>query len=234
MQTRILLALLFTIGLLVPLAALAQATAPDYTLLGAGVRSRPAFDGSDSQKTDLIPVVRYYGRPWFARTTQGILEGGARTELSPGVNVGAQLAYEQGPRDRDAGASVGVHAEWDLKIGEAPVSLLARLRRHTDDDRGMQMDLRATAGVYASGPLQLGVFAQASFGDDKYFRKFYAVSESGPLFGSVGLLGSYDLSRHWVLVGSLEGRRLTDDAMRSPIVERRRNYYASIGLAYRF
>ncbi|MFL6573806.1 MAG: hypothetical protein ACJ8G4_18750, partial [Burkholderiales bacterium] len=48
------------------------------TIIGAAIRSRPAYDGSSSQVTDLIPQLRYYGKLWFARTTQGILEGGIR------------------------------------------------------------------------------------------------------------------------------------------------------------
>jgi outer membrane scaffolding protein for murein synthesis (MipA/OmpV family) len=35
-------------------------------------------------------------------------------------------------------------------------------------------------------------------------------------------------------VGSVEVRRLSSDAMRSPIVERRTATYASVGAAYRF
>src|SRR5437879_12606750 len=82
--------------LIVPLAALAQTALPEYAWIGAGVRTRPAYDGSAAQRTDLIPTVRYYGGPWFARTTQGILEGGVRMELARDLNIGAQLAYEGG------------------------------------------------------------------------------------------------------------------------------------------
>src|SRR5712691_5275061 len=88
---------LLALALLVPLQVFAQTAPPeDYTLLGAGVRTRPAYDGSASQTTDLIPVLRYYGKPLFARTTQGILEGGVRTDIAPGLALGAQLAYEGG------------------------------------------------------------------------------------------------------------------------------------------
>jgi outer membrane scaffolding protein for murein synthesis (MipA/OmpV family) len=93
---------LFWLPLLVPLAALAQIAPEDYTLIGAAVRSRPAYDGSDAQRTDLIPVLRYYGKPWFARTTQGILEGGARWALTPGVDAGVQLAYEEGRKSSES------------------------------------------------------------------------------------------------------------------------------------
>src|SRR6266850_1484085 len=128
------------LALLAPLAAIAQTAPPeDYTLIGAGVRTRPAYDGSASQTVDVIPVVRYYGKPLFARTTQGILEGGVRTEVAPGLALGAQLAYEAGRKksesgflrerdvaDIDPGASVGVHAEWDTKLGPAPFNALGR------------------------------------------------------------------------------------------------------------
>src|SRR6266850_2241553 len=122
--------MVLALPLIVPLAAFAQTALPDYAWIGAGVRTRPAYDGSGAQRTDLIPTVRYYGKPWFARTTQGILEGGARMELAQGLDLGAQLAYEGGRLasesdflrnnnvpDIKPGASVGLHVEWDQKLG---------------------------------------------------------------------------------------------------------------------
>ena len=84
----------FTLGLIVPLVAFAELS--DESLLGPGLRSRPAYDGSASRRTELVPVVRYLGPRWFARSTQGVLEGGVRLELEPGLHAGAQLAYEPG------------------------------------------------------------------------------------------------------------------------------------------
>ena len=256
----ILTACAVAIALALPLAALAQ-SADDYALVGAGVRSRPAYDGSASQRADLIPALRYYGRPWFARTTQGILEGGARAQLAPGLALGAQIAYEpgrsasesdflrdHGVADLDAGASYGLHLEWDKKLGRMPINLLARTRQHTDSDRGAQADFRLTAGIYGEGRLAAGVFTQLTWANAKSARSFYGVTReqsgatrlpafdpgSGVLFASFGLLGSFDLSRQWVLLGSLEGRRLRGDAARSPLAERTSNHYASASLAYRF
>jgi outer membrane scaffolding protein for murein synthesis (MipA/OmpV family) len=51
---------------------------------------------------------------------------------------------------------------------------------------------------------------------------------------SAGVLGSLDLGRHWLVVGSLELRSLRDEAALSALAERRSNRYASAGLAYRF
>ena len=227
-----------------PPAALAQ---DNPILIGAGVRSRPAYDGSESQRTDIIPVVRYYGRPWFARTTQGILEGGIRSELAPDFWAGAQLAYEPGRKqsessllasrnapDLDVGASAGLHLEWDRKLGPLPVTFLVRARQHLDRDRGGQADLRVTAGILERAGFAAGVFAQATWGSENAVRSMYGAPDSGLLFVSTGLLGSYDLSRHWVLVASVELRKLFDEASRSPLTETKTNHYAAAGVAYRF
>lgn len=207
---------------------------PDYTLLGAGVRSKPDYLGSSDRKVELVPVVRYYRGPWFVRTTHGAFEGGARAALGSGWEAGAQLAYEEGPREDDPGASVGAHLKWDGNVGPAPVSLLARLRQHLDTDRGMQIDTRATVGVFAGGGLGLAVFAQATWANARSTLAHYGLRESGLLYASAGLQGGYELSRQWLIVGNLEWRGLSDDVALSPIVQRRSAAYASAGLAYRF
>lgn len=220
--------------LLLAVAWAGCARAENDILMGAGVRSRPEFDGFSGRTSDLIPVLRYYGTPWFARTTQGMLEGGARWRVGEGADIGAQLAYEQGPRDRNPGASAGVHAEWDGKLGPMPLDALLRVRQHLDTNRGMLADLRLTAGVYEGHGVLAGVFGQATYANHDYYRSFYDVLESGLVYASLGALASYDLSRHWVLVGSIERRRLTAHAMRSPLVAQRSASYATLGLAYRF
>jgi outer membrane scaffolding protein for murein synthesis (MipA/OmpV family) len=235
--------------LIAPISALAQFVPEDYTLVGVAVRTRPAYDGSESQRTDLVPVLRYYGKPWFARTTQGILEGGARWALAPGLDAGVQLAYEEGRKtsessllqslnlqDVDPGASIGAHLEWDSKIGPAPISLLGRVRQNIDTDRGAQADLRFNVGLHSGGGLIVAAYAQATWASSKSIETYYAINnaDSGLLNTSVGLLGSYDFSRHWSAVAGAQCRWLHGDAASSPIVERKSSYYASAGLAYRF
>jgi outer membrane scaffolding protein for murein synthesis (MipA/OmpV family) len=222
---------------LLPLASQAQ---QDFTLLGAGVRTRPDYDGSASRTVDLVPVVRYYGKPWFVRTSQGMFEGGARHDFSPALQAGVQLAYEAG-RDAvfglpevDFGASIGFHVEADAKLGPAPLNGLLRVRRHLDSERGSQLDLRSTVGVYGEGRTLAGVFVQATWATRKSMQSFYGIDDGGLLFTSIGLLAGHRLAQSWDLVGSVELRRLSSDVMRSPIVERRTGAYASAGAAYRF
>jgi len=248
--------------LLAPLSAPAQLIDDNYVLLGAAVRTRPAYDGSRSQTTDLVPVIRYYGQPWFARTTQGILEGGLHWNLGSGLAAGFQLAYEEGrdtsessflrehnfTDDVDASGSIGAHVEWDTKIGPAPVGLLARYRQNVDSERGALLDLRLNVGVYGSGGATLVVFSEATWGSSKANATFYGVTPqqsaasgfavyepgSGLKHVALGLIGGYDLSRHWTLVASAQQRWLQGDVAKSPLVEKKGNTYANAGIAYRF
>lgn len=251
-----------SILLLAPLSAPAQMLDANYVLLGAAARTRPAYDGSRSQTTDLVPVIRYYGQPWFARTTQGILEGGLHWDLGSGIAAGFQLSYDEGRKssessflrehnfndDVDPGASVGVHLEWDTKIGPAPVGLLARYRQSIDSDRGSLADLRLNVGVYEGGGATLVLFSEATWGSSKANGTFYGVTPqqsavsglaayepgSGLRNLALGVIGGYDLSRHWTLVGSIQERWLQGDVAKSPLAEKKGNTYANAGIAYRF
>lgn len=213
-------------------AALAADDNP--TLAGAGVRSRPDYEGADHRTVDIVPLLRFYRGPWFARTTQGMLEGGARYALAEGLVAGAQLAYEAGPRDGDAGASLGAHLEWDTAVGPAPLNLLARLRQHLDADRGREADLRATLGVFEGGGFTAGVFAQATWASARHQATYYGVNDGGLFYTGAGVLGSYDISRSVVALGSAELRTLGDEAAGSSFVQERSTLFASLGVAYRF
>jgi len=255
-------ALVPVLALLFPAAAAAQLIPENYTLLGAAVRTRPAYDGSASQRTDLIPVVRYYGQPLFARTTQGILEGGLRWDLGSGIAAGLQLSYDEGREssesaflrehnfndDLDAGASLGAHLEWDTQVGTAPVGLLLRYRRSLESDRGTLVDLRLNVGVYGSGGTTLVLFTEAIWGSSAANDSFYGITPeqsaasgfaayqpgSGLRNITLGVIGGYDLSRHWTLVGSVQERWLQGDVAKSPLVEKKGSTYANAGIAYRF
>ena len=249
------------LALLAPLPALAQMQVPDYNWLGAGVRTRPAYDGSAAHETEPIPSVRYFGKPWFARTTQGILEGGARVAVTPDFHLGAQIAYEGGRKSSEAaflasrnvpginpGASAGVHAEWDARLGPAPTTLLARFRQFLESDRGAQADLRFTAGVFGSRIFSAALFFQGTWANAKSNQSFYGITPDvsastglpeyapggGLLYTTGGMLWEVDLSRSWIVVGNLEARLLHGAAAGSPLVERATSRYASASLAYRW
>ncbi len=242
---------LLVFALLAPVAALSQSSEQLPSLLGVAFWSRPAYDGSSSQVKEAVPIISYEGHPWFARTLQGILEGGLRKEIAPKLNLAAQLAYESGRkqsesgflRSQDAGdirpgASIGGHVEWNPTLGPAPVYLVTRVRQALDTDNGVQADLRLTVGVFEKLGFAAAAYGQATWADAKSVRTFYGAPGFDPggglLYTSLGLYFFYDLSRDWVVMASAEEHRLHGDATNSPLTERHSNFYLFAGPAYKF
>jgi outer membrane scaffolding protein for murein synthesis (MipA/OmpV family) len=246
------------------LPALACAEIADDAMLGAGLRTRPAYDGSASRQTEAVPMLRWFGPLGFVRSTQGVLEAGLRVPLLPGLHGGAQLAYEAGRQSSESpflqqhhvadiarGASVGVQLEADHRFGPMPVTLLVRARKSTSG-LGTQADLRLSAGVLAVGHFGAGIFVQGIRADAKSAQTYYGVDgptafpAAGPasvlpgytagagwLARSAGVMWSFELNPKWVVLGSLEARRLRGSAARSPLVERASGTYASAGVAWK-
>jgi outer membrane scaffolding protein for murein synthesis (MipA/OmpV family) len=256
---------LFLLSLALPVITLTPAQAEDTppltTLIGAGIWSRPAYTGADSNRTSLIPELRYYGKPWFVRTTFGMLEGGARYQALSGFTLGGQLAYEGG-RDQteseflaahnlptlNPSLSWGIHAELVKKLGPMPLAALLRYRQDMDNNRGAQTDLRLEAGIFSGGGLNAGIFAQSTRADKKSSNYYYGIStqqsassglsafdaQSGEMFSIYGLFFSYDLNPEWIVLGNIESRQVRGAVSDSPLVQQSSNRYASLGLAYQF
>jgi MipA family protein len=238
----------------------ALANDEDPTLIGLGLRARPAYEGANSNRGELYPVLRVYRGPFFARTTQGKLEGGARFSPMRGLSVGGQLAFEggrladesaflkaRGIPDVDEGLSIGAHVEYDMKLGDAPLTALARLRKHIDSDRGAQADLRVTLGFLDKAGFTAATFGQLTIADRKEMRNYFGVSpqiaassglpayepDAGPRFISGGVQGGYQLGKGLLLVGSAEVHRMVGDAASSPLVQRKTNGYIGLGVAFK-
>ena len=251
---------LFCVASSLSAMAFAQST-DDEKYIGGGARVRPAYEGADGNRVDPIPYLRLYGEHFFARTTQGILEGGWRTQPFGGVVFGAQLAYEEGRitddsaflsehrlEDLDPSASVGLHAEGDWKLGPVPLNALLRYRQDIDSDNGAQADLRVTAGVLDWNRVRAALFGQVTWGDGKSTQRYFGITPqqaatSGlPAYGAgsgtrsvqVGLLGDVDLAKHWVGLWGITFQQLQGDAANSPLTQDRGNWYANAGAAYRF
>jgi outer membrane scaffolding protein for murein synthesis (MipA/OmpV family) len=254
-------ALLGGLALGVAAGAFAQNAPPGDSYVGLGLRVRPAYEGAATARAQAIPYLRLYGDNLFARTTQGILEGGFQIKPTNGVAFGAQLAYEDGRvtaesaflkahhfEDIASGASVGAHAEVDWTIGPMPLNALVRFRQNIRSGLGAQADLLLTAGLFSQGGINAGVFGQLTWSDAKASQSYFGLTPqqaavtglpvysagAGLRFAAIGILGSVDVSTHWLILWGGSMQRLAGAARNSPIVQDRTNWYAHAGLAYRF
>ncbi len=183
-------------------------------LIGAAVRTRPAYDGSDSQQTRSDPRGEVLRQDLVCAHDAGRArrrrEGRTRSRaLSRGADRVRGRAYHErirvSRRDYDVpdiapARPFGLHLEWDAKVGPVPITLLARGRQHADSDHGAQADLRLTAGVY---------------GDERHSRRRVRPGDLGER-----KIDPVLLRRHAAAVG---GTGLPSfDAGSGPLVPRRR------------
>lgn len=240
----------------------AHAQSPDdQQYLGIGARVRPAYEGAESNRVDAIPYVRLYGEHLFARTTQGILEGGWRTRPFGGIVFGAQLAYEEGREsdesaflserhfeDLDPSASIGLHAEGDWMLGPVPLNALLRYRHDADNDNGAQTDLRVTVGILSWRGVRAGLIGQVTWADDDAMQRHFGITPQqaavsglpayspggGLRSAQLGVIGDVDIARHWVGLWGFHYDRLQGDAADSPLARKQGTWYANAGIAWRF
>ena len=252
--------LLAGIALCLSLQTPAQA-GDDEKYVGLGARLRPAYDGADSSRGDVIPYLRLYGKHFFGRTTQGMLEGGWRTRPFGGVVFGGQLAYEEGRVTDDSGflrehnlenlypsASLGLHAEGDWRLGPVPLNALLRYRHDVQPGHGAQADLRATAGILDWRRIRAGLFGQLTWSDGDAMRRYFGITPeqastsglpayapgSGLRSAQFGLVGDVDLARHWIGLWGITRQQLEGYARYSPMTLDRTNWFVNAGAAYRF
>lgn len=244
-----------------PQISFADETSHEPDMVGAVVQYGPAYLGSDRSTASIIPVLSLTKNLLFLRTTEGILETGVSKPINETLSYGAQLAYEDGRTQNgfsnglkflsiNPSMSYGAFLQYEDNIGPMPVDIVLRYRKDVDTSRGSQFDMRIFAGIYGGEheKLNLGVFAQRTFADQRAMEAYYGLKDrfsgrihrasyhpdQGVLSSEVGLWGAYSLCPKTYLVGYAEKILLGSEASDSPITKDANINYFSLGLAFEF
>jgi MipA family protein len=269
-EFAILLIVLAAASSLVPTLVRAQETLPETELeqeglakkpqpgewsatLGAGVASLPRYQGADTSRTKVVPLVsiRYddiffgpFGLGWSAINWEGFHAGpvlgyeGGRTERRD-----PELA---GLGDIPSSLTGGVFATYRI----APFEILATVRQAlTHSGNGLNGLLRIEYRTsIIPRRLDLRIGPHLEFANGQYERTYFGVSpmqsaQSGyPVFTpgggvkEVGLNASltYFATERVALRAFAEVKKFTGDTANSPIVERQTERFVGVGAAYHF
>lgn len=232
----------------------------DPNILGLALQSGPAYLGSDSNKTSIVPIIMLANGPWFLQTTEGILETGLKHDLTNNYSIGIQLAYEDGRYRKDANflkthnidnipvsASYGAFLQYESDLSQIPIDILLRYRKDIDSARGSQVDLRLTAGIYGGEGKRFNAeaFAQTTYADQNSSQYYFGVSQeqsmlnpyknkAGFLSSQFGIWASCNMSTNWLLIGDIEAAKLLGKTKNSPLAQRNINTSMMIGIAYKY
>lgn len=234
------------------LPALDRFTADLRGAVGVAVVSLPRYSGAGEQKLRVLPLVSasykdtvYFhikrAGVWLYKTGDGRLRLGLAVEPRGGRHAGDGPLLA-GTEDRGTSWEAGLAGEWRLEpLGRLELALFSDVSGNSE---GGAASLRFTTLLHRQAPLKvlgsLGVeYLSGDVVDFYYGVRPGEVTAARPLYRPGGtvqlkaaLLGTYHLVDHWRLYGGVTLVRLGDAAADSPVVARRHQKTAYLGLGW--
>lgn len=231
---------------LVLAAGPAWAGAPDWTVdWGAVGRARPAHLGSQTYRTDLVPIL---AATYGDTVSISIDDGGKWTALKAGtLSAGPVGEYRQsfnddlpkhGFRTRDA-VEVGGFVEKQTPLGNIEL----RMRRALTGYRGWSGDLAFDTGGRVSPKLELGAEARLSWADQRFTQEYFGQKRAPPphlggprfhdndyLTAGVQVGAARDVSPNTRLVAEVTADRMLGELPTRALFPSRNIFTASIGI----
>ncbi|MBJ3775654.1 MipA/OmpV family protein [Acuticoccus mangrovi] len=222
------------------------------TVVGAGAKISPEYEGSDNLSISPIP---YVSMTFFDRVTvdpTGVV--GKLYEAGP-FTLSAKVGYEDGLTEDDADELEGLgDVDFGATVGGRISAAFGAVTIYGDVEKtlGGSDGLLGVAGVdvsYAVRPwLRLGAGASATFADQNHMEAYFGVDRSQsarsgyPVYKPDAGLKRLDLTatatvafnEHWFVRGEAGLGFLVGDAADSPIVKDELQPSAMLVLGYRF
>lgn len=218
---------------------------------GVAVLSTPRYDGSDAQRTLVVPALSaQLANGFFAEPVNGVgVNLGAGRDLQWGlratVETGRSANLIPGLGRVDAGLNPGVFANW--RVAER-VELRSALRTGMAGGGGMALHLGGAWDFWRAGPQAIGLSLAARWSDADYNQAYYGLSTEqaaatglrpyrlGAGWGAVqvGISGRMELAPRWTGFGGLSWQRLMGEVADSPLVREPTSPRLVLGAAYRF
>lgn len=231
--------------------ATAPAQAGSHWTLGVGVATVPEFEGSDEYEAQPVPVVDVGIGPIFAKTGEGI---GFNVIDTPIITAGASIKWMPGYDDDEVPAGIDkVDGEIGARVFASTrlngvTATIAATQAITDTDRGLLINAGVAYPMPASKRLTITPSAGTTWADDNYMTSYFGID---PSEAAASDLDRYDPTSgfkdiHFRVsasdritdsinaLGSVGITHLLGEAADSPLVERKTQPTALLGLAYTF
>lgn len=210
--------------------------------VGLAVVNLPEFIGSDDNKTTALPVInvhyndRFYFKfnrlgGWLYKNKNGFRFGGVVTTHG-GYDkediANNELAQTWG--DRDTSFMAGVNAAYRYQKLNIEAGYVTDVSNNSD---GAKFYTSASYIAYADREKTLTLNARLEHLDKDMVNYYYGVNDS-TLNATLGLIGTYKLSKNWTAIGALTVTSLGDEISDSAIATDDKANLALLGAVYSF
>lgn len=239
---------LFAIAATLAAGTAHAAQAQDRVILGLGVANSPEYDGSDTSKTGVVPLVDISKGRFFANMSDGL---GVTAFEAGDFRLGAGLVYLSG-FDRPASlasvsgsAGARLFAAWERDGFGARIGVTQIVSGDLD---GMTADANLSYRYIVTPRFSLIPSIGATWANEKFNQSYFGISpaeaaqagiatyaaDAGVNKVSIGLTATYRLTERVNLTASARASRLQGDARDSPLVTNKMQRSIFLGLSYRF
>lgn len=210
--------------------------------VGLAVASLPEFVGSDDTKTTVLPIInvqyndRFYFKfnrlgGWLYKNKNGFRFGGVVTSHS-GYDKedikNNELAEAWG--DRDASFMAGVNAAYRYQKFNIEAGYVTDVSNNSE---GGKFYASASYTVFADKQKTLTLNARLERLDEDMVNYYYGVDDA-TLNTTLGVIGTYKLSKNWTAIGALTVTALGDEVSDSVISSDDKANVALLGAVYSF
>lgn len=232
-------------------ASTAQAQDSDHVVLGAGVATAPAYQGSDEYRILPIPAIDIKEGPFFANFRNGV---GLAPVDSDVLTIGASATFIPGYRRRDVPAGI------DKLSDGLGARIFAAMRTHgfvatvgatkgvAGGTKGVIADASLAYPVTISSAFSLTPSVGATWADRKHNDRYFGITASestasglaqfraGSGFKdiSAALTASYRLTDRVTMSATGTITTLVGDVKDSPLVVEKTRPAGFLALSYRF
>lgn len=220
----------------------AQAKKGLHGQVGLAVASLPEFVGSDESKSAVLPVInvqyndRFYFKfnrlgAWFYKNDNGFRFGGVVTSHSGYGKEdlkNSELAQTWG--DRDASIMAGLNVAYRYKKLNIDAGYVTDVSDNAD---GAKFYASANYTIFADKQKTLTLNARIERLDKDMVGYYYGVDDA-TINATIGVIGTYKLSKNWAAIAALTATSLGDEISDSVIATDDKTNVALLGVVYNF
>ena len=218
-----------------------------HGMVGLGAASMPEYVGGDDTETNVLPLINvsYNDTFYFKFNRLGAWVYKSNSGFRVGGVVMPHAGWESGDgdrltdlEDRDDSIMAGINAEYKKGMFSTEVGYVTDV---SDESEGSKFYAQASYTMLANRQYTLTVNGKVEAWDEDLTSYYYsAVGPDGLYIAdsttniTLSLVGTYNLTKQWKLIGLASATSLGDEISDSPIVEDDTNNMFLLGAVYTF
>lgn len=213
--------------------------------VGIAIARMPEYIGGKDDENKILPLInvsyndRFYFKfnrlgAWIYKSDNGFRVGGVISQHKGWESDDSDLLA--GKSDRDDSTMAGINAAYAKGKFNSEIGYVTDISNESD---GSKFYAAATYTMLATRNYTLSATAKVSVLDEDLTSYYYSDADTGYEADSatnisLGLIGTYNISKKWTAIAAVTANSLDDEISDSPLVEDDTHNMVLMGVTYSF